>query len=242
MSSIKEQLETLVALQSTETEIRLIERDLAGTEVRIETLNTEVQEYEDRFSESQALLDALRKQYRSDENEIKMIDQQIGKSEEKLRSVKTNKEYQSMLKEIDELKLKSSNMEDRMLESLDRIEIIEKETSVKKSDLADVKVEVADKQADILKTAETQRQSLARLKADRDATLEAVPPKLKALYAKVQQQGNGVAVAAIVDAVCQVCRMNIPPQLYNELQRFDEIRMCPNCQRIIYPKALLGND
>ncbi|MEE9535799.1 MAG: C4-type zinc ribbon domain-containing protein, partial [Desulfobacterales bacterium] len=38
-------------------------------------------------------------------------------------------------------------------------------------------------------------------------------------------------------AVCQGCNVNIPPQLYNELQRFDTLMFCPHCQRIIYPLA-----
>jgi predicted nucleic acid-binding Zn-ribbon protein len=28
--------------------------------------------------------------------------------------------------------------------------------------------------------------------------------------------------------------MRLPPQLYNELQRFEQIHACPNCQRILY--------
>jgi predicted nucleic acid-binding Zn-ribbon protein len=28
--------------------------------------------------------------------------------------------------------------------------------------------------------------------------------------------------------------MNIPPQMYNELHRFDSLKNCPHCQRIIY--------
>jgi uncharacterized protein len=28
--------------------------------------------------------------------------------------------------------------------------------------------------------------------------------------------------------------MNIPPQMYNELQRSDILMFCPHCQRIVY--------
>jgi uncharacterized protein len=40
----------------------------------------------------------------------------------------------------------------------------------------------------------------------------------------------------VSDAVCNGCNVNLPPQLYNELQRSDTLRYCPNCQRIIYWK------
>lgn len=242
MSSIKQQMETLVALQNAEIEIGHIEKDLDGVDGRIEELNQEIKVFEDRVSEYQNALNDLKQQYRSDENEIKMIDAQISKSKEKLRAVKTNKEYQSILKEIDELKQKSSDIEDRMLEHLERIETAESEMLIQKGDLEDVTAQVAAKQKEIRQTADDQRQVLADLQKQRNRIWETVSAKVQILYTKVKHQGGGIAVAAVEDAVCQICRMNIPPQQYNELLRLDTMRMCPNCQRIIYPKVMLNED
>jgi predicted nucleic acid-binding Zn-ribbon protein len=239
VSNIKEQL---VALQRAENEIGRIEQDLAGIDGRIASLDTEVTAYENQVANYQEALDALRKQYRSDENEIKQIDAQIDKSKEKLRAVKTNKEYQSMLKEIDELKHKSSTTEDQMLGALEHIEKAESELAAQKAELADVKRESDVKREEIRKIADGQRETLERLQQEREKIWQAVAPKIQTLYLKVKRQGQGIGVAGVLDAVCQVCRMNIPPQQYNELLRLDMVRMCPNCQRIIYPKVLLDED
>jgi predicted nucleic acid-binding Zn-ribbon protein len=242
VSNIKEQLETLVALQRAENEIGRIEQELAGIDGRIASLDTEVTTYESRVTDYQEAIDTLRKQYRSDENEVKQIDAQIVKSKEKLRAVKTNKEYQSMLKEIDDLKHKSSTVEDQMLGALERIEKAESELAVQRVDLEDVKREANVKREEICKIADGQREALVRLRQDREEIWQAVAPKIQTLYLNVKRQGHGIGVAAVLDAVCQVCRMNIPPQQYNELLRLDMVRMCPNCQRIIYPKVLLDED
>lgn len=239
MVSIKDQLKTLVALQAAELKISGIEHELAGIDERINALNQDAIDYEARVEAFLKDLDLIKKQYRSDENEIKVIDTQISKSQEKLRAVKTNKEYQSTLKEIDEYKLKSSRIEDQMLDFLERIEAAEVQVATQKADLADIRGRIRSKQKEILQKAEQQRNELELLEKERHQIWENISAKLQALYLRVKQQGHGVAVAAISDAVCQVCRMNIPPQLYNELQRFDELRMCPNCQRIIYPQALI---
>jgi hypothetical protein len=45
---------------------------------------------------------------------------------------------------------------------------------------------------------------------------------------------RGTGIAPVLDSICLGCNMNIPPQMYNELQRFDSIKFCPHCQRIIY--------
>ena len=242
MSSVKEQLETLVALQRAETEITRIEQELARIDGRIEGLNTEVMAHENRVADYQTALDTLRKQYRSDENEVQLIDVQIAKSKEKLRAVKTNKEYQSMLKEIDDLARKSSGIEDQMLGALDRIEKAESDFADQKTELAEAKRDAADKQAEIRQISSAQRKILEQMRIERDRIWENIAPKIQTLYVKVKRQGQGIAVAAVVDAVCQVCRMNIPPQQYNELMRMDMVRMCPNCQRIIYPEVLLEED
>jgi predicted nucleic acid-binding Zn-ribbon protein len=50
---------------------------------------------------------------------------------------------------------------------------------------------------------------------------------------------RGLAVVSVKNGTCQGCNMNIPPQLYNTLQRGNSLELCPNCNRIIYWARLL---
>jgi predicted nucleic acid-binding Zn-ribbon protein len=193
-------------------------------------------EYEDKVERNRQLLDELKKQYRSDESEVQMIESQVVKSQEKLSAVKTNKEYQSTLKEIDDLKAKASRIEDRMLEILDQIESAESERTEDLDDLAEVTIQVEEKQNRIRLHSEQQQDVLSSCLQERDVVLERLDSNTKDHYNRVKRQGRGIAIAAVDDAVCQVCRMNIPPQLFNDLMRMENMLMCPNCQRIIYPK------
>ncbi|MGB2689080.1 MAG: C4-type zinc ribbon domain-containing protein, partial [Desulfobacterales bacterium] len=52
----------------------------------------------------------------------------------------------------------------------------------------------------------------------------------------IEQQQGGLAVVPVKDAVCHGCNVNLPPQLYNELFRYDSLKFCPNCHRVIYLK------
>lgn len=240
MSSVKEQLTVLVALQQAESQISRLEKELAGIDTRIDAMNTEVFDFEKRVTEGQSALDALKKEYRFSEDEVQTIERQIIKSEEKLSAVKTNKEYQATLKEIEELKQKASDIEDKMLEYLDRIEAAEAEVAKQQSELAEVKLDVGAQQKEIRQRGERQRLSMEGYQEERTAIWETIEPKLQEIYTRVKRKSQGIAVAAVEDSVCQVCRMNIPPQLYIELQRMgDTLRMCPHCQRIIYPKTIL---
>ena len=239
---IKQQLATLAALQKMETEMAKIERSLAGVDAQVQELDTQINEYEEKLAAGQAQLSDLRTQYREDETENKSIEDRINKDNEKLRAVKTNKEYQTMLKEIDELKKKSSLLEDRMLVNLDAIEQTETHLDNLKKETAVVKSEIEQQQGEILKQAEGERQALEKCRQERDGIFLCLDQKMQQLFEKVKVQGRGIAVAAIVEGVCQVCRMGIPPQMFNELLRMDSVRLCPNCQRIIYPKILIEPD
>lgn len=239
MSSLKEHVKTLVAIQKKEIEIRRLEVELGGIDQRIDALSQELRSYQQSVTEHEEKLDDLRKNYRSNEDEVQMIEVQIGKSKEKLNAVKTNKEYQSMLKAIDDLKEKSSGIEDQMLADLDHIETYENELSERKADLADAQSEIEQKQEEIRQKAERQQRELDALRDEHGAIWETLEEKMQQIYEKVKRQSNGIAVAAIVDGICQACRINIPPQLYNELLRMDQMRMCPNCQRIMYPQIVM---
>ena len=238
-NDIKENLATLSALQKTDADREAIESTLAGVEARLQALAKELTDFEQQTTESLSQLDTLKKQYRTNEGEVKAVENQILKSQEKLRSVKTNKEYQGMLKEIDELKIKKSALEDQMIEALERIEAEERQARILKADLADLKGEIEKRQEDIRLESDGQREALAAIDQKRERIWVALDPKMQKIYTRAKHQGRGVAVAAVVDSVCQVCRMNIPPQEFIELMRMDTMRMCPNCQRIIYPKALI---
>ena len=237
VSSIEDILKELVVLQQYEDEISRIEKELSEVDDRVNRLNTELTEYENKIARNRQLLDELKKQYRSDESEEQMVESQIVKSQEKLRAVKTNKEYQSTLKEIDDLKAKASQIEDRMLGALDQIESAESRGREDRADFAEVKIQVEEKQKQIRSQCEQQQGILSSHLQKRDVVLEHLDSNTKDKYSRVKRQGRGIAIAAVVDAVCQVCRMNIPPQLFNDLMRMDNMLMCPNCQRIIYPKV-----
>ena len=46
---------------------------------------------------------------------------------------------------------------------------------------------------------------------------------------------GGLAVVEARGGICQGCRMHVPPQLFNEIQRnLDRVFICPSCQRILY--------
>ena len=236
MESItKEQLETLAKLQSMETETHNINAKLDIVPEKIESFDQEIQAIDQRLSDETVRLEELKKAYRKFESDVDENLSKMKKSEEKLRGVKTNKEYQSTLKEIEDIKTINSEIEDQMIDCLDQMDEVEKYLAAKKDEFRVLKDQIETEKDAIHQESEAGRIRISELQTEWAAISKRVHPELMKTYQQIQGQ-RGVAIVAVNNAVCQGCNLNIPPQMYNELQRGDRLRFCPHCQRIIYWK------
>lgn len=236
MESItKEQLETLAKLQSMETETNRINARLDIVPGKIESFDQEIKAIDQKLSDESIRLDELKKAYRKFESDVDDNLSKMKKSEEKLRGIKNNKEYQSTLKEIEDIKAINSEIEDKMIDCLDQMDEVEKYLAAKKDEFRMLKDQIETEKDAIHQESEAGRVRITELQSEWDAVSKQVDPELMKTYRRTQDQ-RGVAIVAVNNAVCQGCNLNIPPQMYNELQRGDRLRFCPHCQRIIYWK------
>jgi predicted nucleic acid-binding Zn-ribbon protein len=233
----KEQIFSLVNLQRIEIEISSIKTKISNVDQRLEKLDANLHDFKQVIEEQESVTNELNQQYRNYETDVRMNLDRIKKSEAKLSSVKTNKEYQAFLKEIDDLKDKNSKLEDVMIEFLDRIEDAEKTLNAKMTEYSELQARLNNEKETIQKETEAGKRQLENLDTERNAVAAGIDAGLLATYNKVKSiQGNSIAIVDVKDAVCQGCNMNIPPQMYNELQRGDNLKKCPICDRIIYWK------
>jgi hypothetical protein len=234
MNDMKEQIGILVKLQELEIETNRIKSVLAGVSGKIGDLDSELIEAGRGIEKENLLIEDLKKKYRSYESDYKANISLYNKSQEKLSAVKNNKEYQSILKEIDDIKAKNSGIEEEMLKSLDVIETAEKEVVKLKKELLLTEERIKKEKNVLIEETEQDKLTLAALVEKWESVSRNITPELMQKFNMVRDLTRGTAVAPVMDSVCSGCNMNIPPQMYNELQRFDSIKFCPHCQRIIY--------
>ena len=132
MSNVtKEQIVSLVNLQQIEIETNSVKTKISNVDQRLEKLDDSLRDFKQVIEKQEFVINELNQKYRDYEADVRMNLDAIKKSEAKLSSVKTNKEYQAFLKEIDDIKVKNSKLEDDMIEFLDRIEEAENTLNVK---------------------------------------------------------------------------------------------------------------
>jgi predicted nucleic acid-binding Zn-ribbon protein len=233
----KEQIVSLVNLQQIEMETNSVKTKISNVDQRLEKLDDSLRDFKQVIEKQEFVINELNQKYRDYETDVRMNLDAIKKSEAKLSSVKTNKEYQAFLKEIDDIKVKNSKLEDDMIEFLDRIEEAENTLNAKKAEYSELQTRLNNEKETIQKETEEGKRRLEILDAQLKTVAAGIDAGLLATYNKVKAlQSNAIGIVAVTDAVCQGCNMNIPPQMYNELQRGDSLKRCPICDRIIYWK------
>jgi predicted nucleic acid-binding Zn-ribbon protein len=236
--AMREQISILVRLQTIDSDIQKIEKRLGKVDSEMAVLDSELEEFESSIKEKVSIGEEYQKTFRSLESDANMNLPKIAKSKEKLTSVKTNKEYQALLKEIEDLKTANSNTEDQMLEILEQSDTAEVQLREEEHQFESAKIRVAEEKDAIKMAAEEDRTRLAGLQEDFQTVLDTVNPDILKAFKSVRSRIGNLAIAKVEDAVCAGCHMNIPPQMYNELQRFESLMYCPQCQRIIYSSKL----
>ncbi|MGB7920194.1 MAG: C4-type zinc ribbon domain-containing protein [Desulfobacterales bacterium] len=232
---LKKKFDNLVKLQEVEIEKASVQARLGGFPRLSADLDARLKASEGAVSVEADRLSDIQQAYRVQEADAKVIQTRIVKSEEKLRSVKTNKEYQSSLKEIDDLKRSLSAVEDRMIAYLDEMDQVAMTVATKKDEVKLLFREIEEEKEQIRQSALSAQKRLDRLNDARAKITAVIEPDLLKIYETVKQNSGGVAIAVVKNAVCQGCHLNLPPQMFHDLLHFDKLLVCPHCERLIYP-------
>jgi predicted nucleic acid-binding Zn-ribbon protein len=234
-NEVRDQIVKLVKLQGIELEIRKIEQVLGQVDGRTAELDAQLNQFVTAVETGKAKVQELTKVSRALDADLEMNQGRVAKSQEKLRSVKTNKEYQSGLKEIEDLGAIVSKIEDDILGCLDQIEASSRDLKDHQARLDTQAERIRVEKEAVRRDAQEARGNLQRLQEEAAHLAGRLPAEVLSLYRRVQsKKTDGVAIASVGASVCRGCNVNIPPQMYNELQRVDRLKNCPNCERIIY--------
>jgi len=241
---LPQELTLLMNLQALDQELREQEQALAKITGRIDELRGATEQAEAELEtlkteEQQAVL--ARKEL---ERTLAEGEEQIRDKRMRLSLIRNERELQALGHEVESLKESNQRLE---TELLGRMEVSDQHTArlkeltdlirQKRSELKAAEKEVAN-QAEVLKG------EIVKRRIERDKLAEGIEPPLRQRYAMLFERRHGLAVASAKAGTCQGCRMRIPPQLYNQIQKHQTIQFCPNCQRILYvePKSAGDSD
>jgi hypothetical protein len=231
---LKQQVELLVELQQIDSERKRIETKKQDLPVELEKLKTTLRDFEEKVEEERKKIEDLYEQHRMKENDLKKGNENLKKIKSRLFEVKTNKEYQALLKEIEVINGRNDELESAIINLLEAIDTVKEQLEQEEKEYTAFRSECESG----IRKIEEEINSI-------DSVLITINKKygdVKGLihadhlrrYDIIKQRRNNRAVVPVWKGICGGCHMNIPPQMYNELQKFEELMICPHCNRIIY--------
>ncbi len=153
--------------------------------------------------------------------------------ERQLLDVKTNKEYQAMLSEIQALKSKRSDRETLILEFFEREEALVAEAKQAEQRIAEEERKLKTGEADLDKEGASLDQAIHSIKTDRDQVRPKIPKTILARYDRLAGSRDGIAVSEVRKSACGACFKSLTPQTVQEARRMDAVLQCESCGRIL---------
>jgi predicted nucleic acid-binding Zn-ribbon protein len=231
---LREQLVLLIELQKMESAAGRVTARRKDLPIQMGELEKEYTELSAVVEARREELEALRKRRKEKDKQLQMGQETLKRTRDRLLEVKTNKEYQSMLKEIETFETKNSHVEDEIISLLEELDVFEKEVKKKGEDLDVQRRRYEEEKVKMEEELDSIAKELDGCARKSEAIRKKIPAELLRKYEQIKTAMRGVAVVSVWKEVCGGCHMSIPPQLYNELQKSTVLITCPNCSRIMY--------
>lgn len=233
-ANLKEQIDSLVQLQTIDSEIYSLKYEKESKPQEVKTLEVVFAEKKQQLANLEKISLDLQKQRKERELELGTKEESIKKLQTQLYQLKTNKEYQIMLKEIGDVKADASIIEDKILESLEKIDKVKNDINLEKLRLGEQEKIFHQQKTDINNRLKEIDDRLAQLEAMRKQLIPEIDPKILSQYERILQNRDGLAIVSVENNSCKGCNLYVPPQVINLIKMCDRLVTCEACNRILY--------
>ncbi|MCX5707346.1 MAG: C4-type zinc ribbon domain-containing protein [Candidatus Omnitrophica bacterium] len=231
---LQSQIYNLVKLQTVDSEIYSLRSEKQHKPEEIKVLQAAFEAKKEHMAILEKASLDLQKQRKDKELELAVKEEAAKKLQGQLYSLKTNKEYQTMLQQIQDAKADASVVEDKILELFDQVDKIKAEVEKEKQRLKEeesVFLNQKQKVDDRLKEIEDR---LSQLEAQRKQALVDIEPKILSQYERILNSRDGLAIVTVKGDSCGGCNMLVPPQVINLIRMYERIITCETCNRMLY--------
>jgi predicted nucleic acid-binding Zn-ribbon protein len=233
-------LNGLTKLQSVENRLRAAKAKLARCRRNVIIQENQVRSFQNALEAKQEEIQLTKVQSDRLELELKTKDEEITKLRAYLNTAKTNKEYASVLTQLNTTKADNSKIETQILELLKDIEADEAECQSLQQQIDEQKqkLEQTRKETDTLATK--YEAEIKEIQAEWDKQAKTIPAEPLEVFKRVAETYDGEALAVVekqegkTEAYsCGGCFMGVIAESVNMLLSKDDIIRCPTCTRIL---------
>ena len=201
---------------------------------RTQALDARLQAARDLVAGVKARLAAALEKRRADEKDVVTVQTRLAKYKDQLLELKTNREYQTMLHEIETAQTEIRTTEDRILEIMMESDELGAELKRSEAALKTAEKEIAAERATLDKEVAALQVELDKTASARAALVAQIDRTALAIFETTAKGRKGIAVAEARNGLCTICHVRLRPQMFNEVRKNESIIQCDSCRRILY--------
>ncbi len=227
-------LRRLVRLQELMVSAEAATEKIAALPAEVARLEKDLLAAQDEVERARAAVQEMQKDRRKLEMDLMGVEQTIAKYQGQLLDVKTNKEYQAMLHEIETCRAERAALDEKILLEMEEAETRHAGLRALDDRLKEKRraTEEGKKRQDA-QLAELRRQKKA-LEAEREELSRAIPSDYLDPFLRVARQRKGLALVAVREELCGGCHVRVMPKLIQQVRRATGLIACDSCKRWLY--------
>lgn len=229
------ELDKLIDLQKTDTNLRRLKRSLETADERRAAIEQEFEQHAFSIREIQNKRDALQAARADFERQIAENKTYLERAERNLKHAQNQKEYETAMRETDTLQKQITAFETQIVETMEEAEGVEKELEERAEEISTLDGKRDAALAEFDKALAADKSEFDRETVRRAEAFATLPARLASVYDRLAQRSrDGIAVAEVVNGSCSACYVLLRPQVQLNVKKGDEIITCENCTRILY--------
>ncbi len=235
-------MKNLLELFRVDAQVRGLRGRLDSSKRYLDAQNRLLNELEQRMQEIEARRRQTQAKIGNLESETQSCDERIEKLREELNSAVNNKQYSSVLSELNTVKAQRDELDERTIEEMSGVEELDQELEEVKQQIAE-RTKVRDHaQSEYDEREREIRDRLSELEEERAAAAENVPEGELEVFNDLAEQYDGEAMAPLEEIdrrhreyACAACNMHVPFEQVSLLfSGSDTLVRCGACSRILY--------
>jgi len=230
---LKEQLDLLWELQEIDLDLQNIQEGRARYPKDLKRLDEKYQLEKERIQKEKEKVELLEKERRKKEGNLSLEQEKVKRTEGRMFEVKTNKEYQALLNEIDAVKEANSRQEEEILRLMEEIDEVKRNLGKREKEVTTTLEKIEGEKKRIQEKMAQDDVGWKKQMERREILTRQMEKNLFRLYNTLKEKRQ-VGVVRVKNETCQGCFLNIPPQTYIEVQKNNVLIQCPHCNRILF--------
>tara|TARA_B100001741_G_C16487320_1_gene567920 strand:+ start:21 stop:731 length:711 start_codon:yes stop_codon:yes gene_type:complete len=231
---MQETVTKLIALQKIDSRLLEIEEIKGDLPIIVEKTENLVNNLKDEVVNNLDAIKEIEKTIRELGFKVEDSNEKLKKYKDQLYLVKSNKEYDALMLEIDHIKEFLDGVETNILELEEKKSSFEEKNKSNEIDIESNQKRLDESTLELSNAMTSTKSEEDGLNNERDGLVKNIADNLISSYEQLRNARDGKAMVSINRGACGYCFNQLPPQFVIEVKQNNSIKNCDSCGVFLY--------